>query len=68
MITQLLKNRRLELGLTQEELAERCNESIKFHRNDISRYERSSNDIPLHKLEVLCKALELKIEIKPIKK
>lgn len=48
-----VKEYRLRLGLSQEELAERCN----YHRTYIGSIERGERNITIHTLEALAKAL-----------
>lgn len=50
-----VKVRRDELGLTQEELAERA----KIHRTYLSDIERGSRNVSLLNIELLAKALDM---------
>jgi transcriptional regulator with XRE-family HTH domain len=55
---QVIRNRRIELGLTQETLADRVGESVR--QSDISRLERDYVMLPRRdRLEALARALEV---------
>lgn len=51
----LVRNRRIELGLTQEELAIKCGYK---NRTMISKLESGDSEIPFSKLVVICDVLE----------
>lgn len=52
-----VRNKRLKLGLSQEELAERAT----VHRTYIGMIERAEKNITLENIEKLAKALKLRI-------
>ena len=52
-----VRNRRMELGLSQEELASRTG----VHRTYIGMIERAEKNITLENIQKICKALNLKI-------
>lgn len=54
MIGERVKQKRLELGITQLELAKRLGYNC---RSTIGHIEDNTNDVPLHKVEKLAKAL-----------
>jgi transcriptional regulator with XRE-family HTH domain len=57
---QLIRRRRMELGLTQEELAERIGDTVR--QAEISRLERDRIALPRrHRLEQIAAALELSV-------
>ena len=58
-IGELLKARRLALGMTQRELAEKA----KMQSNSIIHIEKGRRGISVQLLERLCKVLELKIKL-----
>ena len=58
-IGELLKARRLALGMTQEEVAEKA----KMQSNSIIHIEKGRRGISVQLLERLCKVLELKIKL-----
>ena len=58
MIGELVKRRREELGLTQEELATRCGYK---DRSTITRIEKNDNDVNQTKLKRLADALEVDV-------
>ena len=53
---QRVKSRRLDLGLSQEELAQRCNYAA---RSSINRLEQGLLDIPQSKVMAVAKALDV---------
>jgi transcriptional regulator with XRE-family HTH domain len=53
-----IKEERLELGISQEELAERAG----LHRTYIGMIERAEKNITLLNIEKLAKALQIKIK------
>lgn len=53
-----LRNERIKLGLSQEQLASRA----KVHRTYIGMIERAEKNITLKNIEKICKALNLRIE------
>ena len=55
----LIKQRRLELGLSQKELAERCGYA---DRSAISRIESGERDIPVSQLKKIAAALGMETE------
>ena len=55
MIGKLIKQRRLELGLTQEELATRLGYK---HKSAVNKLEMNINDVNQTKLKKIAKALE----------
>lgn len=55
MIGQLIKQRRQELGLTQEELAQRLGYK---HKSAVNKLEMNINDVNQTKLKRIAKALE----------
>ena len=59
-MTQLLKKRRRELGITQSELAQYCNLS----RSGISQIELGEKDIRFSTLIKICKILGLDLDVK----
>lgn len=58
-IGELLKARRLALGMTQREVAEKA----KMQSNSIIHIEKGRRGISVQLLERLCKVLELKIKL-----
>lgn len=58
-IGELLKDRRLALGMTQREVAEKA----KMQSNSIIHIEKGRRGISVQLLERLCKVLELKIKL-----
>ena len=58
-IGELLKARRLALGMTQREVAEKA----KMQANSIIHIEKGRRGISVQLLERLCKVLELKIKL-----
>lgn len=58
-IGELLKARRLALGMTQKEVAEKA----KMQSNSIIHIEKGRRGISVQLLERLCKVLELKIKL-----
>lgn len=58
-IGELLKARRLALGMTQREVAEKA----KMQSNSIIHIEKGRRGISVQMLERLCKVLELKIKL-----
>lgn len=58
-IGELLKARRLALGMTQREVAEKA----KMQSNSIINIEKGRRGISVQLLERLCKVLELKIKL-----
>lgn len=52
-----IKNRRIELGMTQTELAMMCN----MPRTSLSKFEAAVNKIPIDTLELICTNLNCKI-------
>ncbi len=58
-IGELLKARRLALGMTQREVAEKA----KMQTNSIIHIEKGRRGISVQLLERLCKVLELKIKL-----
>ena len=52
---EILKNHRLKLGLTQEDLAEKIDISVAF----LSRVERGNSHINLKRLNQLCRLLDV---------
>jgi transcriptional regulator with XRE-family HTH domain len=55
LIAANVRERRLRLGLSQEEFAEKCN----YHRTYIGSIERGERNITIETLEALAKALEV---------
>lgn len=55
----LIKQRRMELGLSQKELAERCGYAS---RSAISRIESGERDIPVRQLKKIAAALGMETE------
>ena len=55
----LIKQRRMELGLSQKELAERCGYA---DRSAISRIESGERDIPVRQLKKIAEALGMEAE------
>ncbi len=55
---QKIRERRIELGLSQEELASRAG----FHRTYIGMVERAEKNITLENIEKMSKALKLNID------
>ncbi len=59
---QLIRERRMELNLTQEELAERVGEGVR--QSEISRLERNRVALPRrHRMEALAVALEIPVGV-----
>ena len=58
MLGTQVRKRRLELGLTQKELAERLGYTS---RSTINKIELGINDVPLSKLENLAKVLKVPV-------
>ena len=56
---QRVRNRRLALGISQEELAARAD----VHRTYIGMIERAEKNITLENIEKICKALDLTIGV-----
>jgi transcriptional regulator with XRE-family HTH domain len=54
---QKVRNERMKLGLSQEELASRA----EVHRTYIGMIERAEKNITLENIEKVCKALNLKL-------
>lgn len=54
---QRVRNQRMKLGMSQEELAARAN----VHRTYIGMIERAEKNITLENIEKICKALDLTI-------
>jgi transcriptional regulator with XRE-family HTH domain len=54
---QRVRNQRMKLGISQEELAARAN----VHRTYIGMIERAEKNITLENIEKICKALDLTI-------
>lgn len=52
---QRVRNQRLKLGISQEELAARAN----VHRTYIGMIERAEKNITLENIEKICKALNM---------
>ena len=55
-VGEKIKQRRIELGMSQEELAEKCDLT---NRSSISKIEASVNGISLKKIRLLSKALDV---------
>lgn len=58
-VGHLIKLRRIELGLTQKELAERCGYT---NKSTISRIESGDRDIPVRQLKKIAAALGMSME------
>ena len=58
-VGHLIKLRRIELGLTQKELAERCGYT---NKSTISRIESGERDIPVRQLKKIAAALGMETE------
>lgn len=56
-VGQLIRNRRVELGLSQSALADHCN--ISFQQ--IQKYERGVNQVTLLMARILCPALRMSL-------
>lgn len=54
---QRVRNERMKLGISQEELASRAN----VHRTYIGMIERAEKNITLENIEKICKALNLTV-------
>ncbi len=55
-IGEIIKNRRIELGMTQDELAEKTGYKT---RSSINKIEKGFNDLPRNKIELFSKALNV---------
>jgi transcriptional regulator with XRE-family HTH domain len=59
-----IKSRRLQLGLTQKQLAEKLNIQVQH----IPNIEKGITNITISRLLEICEALRLEIKLKPIPK
>ena len=55
-IGTLIKERRIELGMTQDDLAEKTGYKT---RSSINKIEKGCNDLPRNKIELFAKALNV---------
>lgn len=56
-----IKNKRKELGLTQEALADKCGYTANNKRSTISKIEKGVNDVSASKLREIAKSLDVPV-------
>ena len=61
-IGRRIKNRRLKLNMSQDELAQKCGYKSRSSINKLELAENSGRSLPFSKLEVLARALDVSIE------